>query len=316
MSHPRTKLPLVGFALAALLAGSASAADNRVESVDVRREDGRYEVLIRTAAPPTFQSYSRRSPSVVIVDLVDTDAAKQRVASPGAPIEEIALEPKKGRSSDVARLWVRFSAPVEYDVVAYGHTVKLTVFTKGAGPRPVHEVELSEAESVSSGSPRPRLAAHTPASSPRIRSDAAPARLAQDDEGAEEDFDEGDEGSAGMSTSAGDAGDGLAMTFIGFKNRRGESEIYARMNGRARFEVKREGENLMILEIANARIPLSNNKNHLDTTFFESPVKMVTPTEVDDSVPTIRVIIEMREDVPYQTTTRGNDVVITFKKGG
>lgn len=314
MSRSRPSVALVGFALAALFAGSASAADNRVESVDVRKADGRIEVLIRTAAPPTFQSYSRRSPAVVIVDLVDTDAGARRIASPGAPIEEIALEPKKGRSSDVARLWVRFSAPVEYDVVAYDDTVKLTVFPNGKAPRPVHEVDVGALDEVSSGTPRPRLAAHTPPTSPRVRTDAVSPRLAQADD--EEDFDDGDEGSAGMATGIGDPTEGLAMSYIGFKNRKGESEIYARMNGRAKFEVKREGENLMVLEIPNARIPLRNNKNHLDTTFFESPVKMITPTEVDDAPPTIRIIIEMREEVPYETRVRGNDVVVVFKKGG
>src|SRR5690606_21425635 len=136
-----------------------------------------------------------------------------------------------------------------------------------------------------------RVAVHTPGG-PNTRSNSPSPHYAQTD----------GEGGANMSTKSGDK---RAMTYINFRNLASQSEMFARMNGQASYEVKRKGENLLVLEIKNAVIPLDNNKNHLDATFFDSPVKMITPTEVDDARPTIRVIIEMKEDVPYRTELRG-----------
>lgn len=292
---------LVG--LFALAAAPAFAARNRVEDIDVeKRADGRIDVRIETTAPPTFQSFSRRAPALVILDLVDTGAVERTLASPGAPIEEIRLTEKRGKRSSTARLTLRFSEPVEYDVTADGRSITLSLFPSGAA-RDLSDEEAIPVASVSSGKQAPlRIAAQTPADTP-VRHESVSPRLAQKDE---------DE-AAGMATAEGDAA-GLAMTYIGFKNREKESELYARMNGRATFEIKREGDNLLVLEISDADIPLRNNRNHLDTTFFDSPVKMITPTVVDGSPTAIRIIIEMKENVPYRTTTRGNDVVVLFQK--
>jgi hypothetical protein len=104
------------------------------------------------------------------------------------------------------------------------------------------------------------------------------------------------------------------MTYIGFKNSPTQSRIFARLNDTAEFAVKKEGDNLIVLEIKNATIPLRNNRNHLDTTFFDSPVKMITPSEVEDATPTIRITIEMKSAVPYETKVEGREIAIYFKK--
>jgi hypothetical protein len=117
-----------------------------------------------------------------------------------------------------------------------------------------------------------------------------------------------------FSEGEGAGGFGAAMTYIGFTNTLQSSKVFARMNSNAKFELKREGPNIMVLEITGASIPLLNNKNHLDTTYFDSPVRMITPTEVDGSPPRIRIIIEMKEDVPFSKNREGNDIVVTFQK--
>lgn len=124
------------------------------------------------------------------------------------------------------------------------------------------------------------------------------------------------EGSVGRSTDDGSTGNGkFKMTYIGFKNTADGSRIFARMNEPgAKFTAKKEGENLLVLEITDAFIPLRNNKNHLDTTFFESPVKMITPGEVEGTPTTIRIVIEMKEDVPFEQVAEGKDIVIFTKK--
>ena len=178
-----------------------------------------------------------------------------------------------------ARLVLSLQEAVLYDVVAAGDTVTATLFV----------------------SPQPKAGAKVAmASSRRGRGDTIV------------------DGAMGKALAQAEGGPSpqRQMTYIGFRNGATESVVFARLNDKADYQVKKEGENLLVLEIRNATIPLRNNKNHLDTTFFESPVKMITPTEVEDATPTIRVIIEMKEMVPYEAKVQGRDIVVTFKKAG
>jgi hypothetical protein len=137
-------------------------------------------------------------------------------------------------------------------------------------------------------------------------------RLAQADEEEEEE--------AGMATAEDSAGTGASgnrlMTYIGFRNSASSSRVYARMNGKAEFKVLKEGSDVVVLEIQNATIPLRNNRRFLDTSYFDSPIKMITPSNVDDVSPSIRITIELREGVPYESKVEGEEIHIIFKKGG
>ena len=41
---------------------------------------------------------------------------------------------------------------------------------------------------------------------------------------------------------------------------------------------------------------------------------MITPSEVEDDPPMIRVTIEMKENVPYEDKREGNEIALYFKK--
>lgn len=274
------------FCAQAALAGPA----NRIEGVSLNQLEGRTDVVLTTQLAPTFQSFSKTSPSLVVVDVIDAKATARKLKAPaGSSITAVDLAPAKGSSGDVARLTLGVAAGAHYDVTATGTTVTVSVF--GSAGTPGNKAVALKESGV-------KVAAHTPRSA---RTDFPAPRLAQG------------EGSAGMST--GDSSSQRAMTYVGFRNTGSSSEVFARLNGKATYEVKREGQNLLVLEIKNATIPLRNNKNHLDAQFFDSPVKMITPTEVEDATPTIRIIIEMKEDVPYRQEVRGKEITVVFQKG-
>ena len=108
---------------------------------------------------------------------------------------------------------------------------------------------------------------------------------------------------------------GTAVAFyVGFKNNSAQSRVFVRLNYTAEFSVNKQGDNLVVLELKNTTIPLRNNKNHLDTTFFNSPVKMITPSEIEDASPTVRVVIEMKSAVPFETKVEGREIAIYFKR--
>lgn len=107
---------------------------------------------------------------------------------------------------------------------------------------------------------------------------------------------------------------GAKMTFVGFRDTAQESRVFARLSEEAEFNVKKEGSSVVVMEIQGASIPLRNNKNHLDATFFESPVKVITPSEVDGDPSYIRITIEMKEDVTFEARREGREVAVYFAK--
>ncbi len=274
--------------LVVFLAATPAFAGATLKGIDVRPSAERVDVVVKASEPLTFQSWARSAPPVLVVDLLDTAAepGPVRFDHKGGAIEGIEVTRHDTRSSQMSRLSVNLRNAVDYDVSAHGNEITLSLYLSA-------KKDFKDAAGV-------QLAMNTQ----RGVATDAPASVI--------------EGSVGRATSdveLAQAGDGPRhMTYIGFKNTATESRIYARMNAGAKFTVRKEGDNLVVLEIQNATIPLRNNKNHLDTTFFDSPVKMITPSEIDDATPTIRITIEMKEAAPYTSKLEGREVVVTFKK--
>lgn len=276
---------LKSFALsgaAFLFALSASATDPvMLKRVDVSPQKGSTDFILHTDSAPTFQSFSRKNPHMLIVDLVDADSAVDAVKNPGGVVEAVSIKQHDGQGgTKVARLTVKFKREVRYQVDAETDQVRVRIFDDDT---------------------RGKKAANKAASA---RTGNTPVNLAA-------------AGEMGRATDDGSGGgDGAKMTFVGFKNTSGKSRVFARMSEKnAKYEVKKEGPNIVVLEIQGT-IPLRNNKNHLDARFFESPVKVITPSEVDGATPTIRITIEMNEgqSAPYEAKREGREIAIYFKK--
>ncbi len=283
-----------------------------VEGVEVQSVGENTQFVVRTSSPPVFQSYARSNPSVLIVDLLDAEGTPGYVPSPGAPFQSIILSNHNGKNGKrLCRMTFRFSESVKYDVTAVQKTVKISI-GKDVGKN-LDEAGTTQLEIKSSALREKKhsapLAMRGRATSKTVSSDVAQPRLAQGT-GAQ------NEGVVGASTDDGSSNDysEKKMTYIGFRDTSTQSRVFARVDQEVKYEVKKEGDNLMVLEIQESCIPLRNNKNHLDTTFFESPVKMVTPTEVEGYPRKIRIIIERKNNVPYEHRVEGNEIAIYFKK--
>jgi hypothetical protein len=275
--------PVVVVALSALPALAAP----RVEGVKLERKDGGVDVVVTASEPLTFQSWLKQSPQTVVVDLLEAEGTPQTLAGAG-PIKAIEISRHDARGVALTRLSLPLLSTQDYDVSARGNTVTISVY--GQGTRQKVDVATTLKPNV------------TP-----------PVLVASSDSGIVE-------GEMGRATAT-DAplfaqadGGRRSMTYIGFRNTGTQSRVFARMNDAAEFNVRKEGDNLIVLEIKNATIPLRNNKNHLDATFFDSPVKMITPSEIEDATPTIRITIEMKSAVPFETRVEGREIAIYFKK--
>ena len=274
------------------LAAAPALATAQVTGIDVRPGAERVDVVVKASEPLTFQSWARSTPPVLVVDLLETAAEprtlSQAALAGAAALTGIEVTRHDSRGAPLSRVSLSLSKNVDYDVTAHGSEITISLFPSGG-----KEVRFADKKPV-------QLAMSTDHGA---RSDV-PALVV--------------EGALGRATSDVDvaqaAGGPLKMGYIGFKNTAASSVVFARLNAEAKFTILKEGDNLVVLEIQNATIPLRNNKNHLDATFFDSPVKMITPSEVEDATPTIRITIEMKEAAPFEAKLQGREVVVTFKK--
>jgi hypothetical protein len=104
---------------------------------------------------------------------------------------------------------------------------------------------------------------------------------------------------------------GKWMTMVGFKQEPTASRVFVRTNEPVTFNVT-EGDKLVVLELENTRIDMENNGRRLDTSFFDTSVASVDA----DAGPsrTVRVAIQLKEQVSYQTRQDGNELSIEFQR--
>lgn len=320
MLRPITAL---SFAFLALPAFAASPATHvaQVKSVTAAAHDGGAQLRIEMSAAPIFTTRGQQSPPKLFVSLPGASAKAQTLANPHPWIQAVSVRGEAGATGPLTQVEVQLHKAHTYNVHAEGKTLVVT-FNALDGvqttvPAKTWTKEALKNATTAPGAKAVKLAALS-TNDRSTRADFGGAhrgiRLAQDEgaAGAGTDDEDGfeDEGEA----EDGATGD-IAMTYVGFRDNSSVSQVFARMNQRnAKYSVKREGDNMLVLEIENASIPLRNNRNHLDATYFESPVKMVTPTEVTSSTPKIRILIEMNNNVPYEDTRDGVDIVLSFRK--
>jgi hypothetical protein len=262
----------------ALVAAGAAHAAPRVTDVRVKPTGDGVDVVMTATEPLTFQSWTKTQ--AIVVDLLDTEAGPRDLPG-GGPLRTIRLTRHDTRDAPMSRLTLALASPQDYEVNARGNVVTVSVFGKGtrpvaAGVDAVEPVQLASAGGVVDGSLGRATASET-------------VLLAQ-------------------------ANATRQMTYIGFKNNATQSRVFVRLNDAAEYTVTKQGDNLVVLELRNTTIPLRINKKHLDTTFFDSPVKMITPSEIEDASPTVRVVIEMKSAVPYEAKVEGREIALYFKR--
>jgi hypothetical protein len=104
------------------------------------------------------------------------------------------------------------------------------------------------------------------------------------------------------------------MTWLGFQQTAEASRVFIKTNEPVRYRVVEEGDDLVVLELENTRIPLRNNRRFLDTHFFNTAVTMITPREIEGVSRNVRVEIQLRHKVPYSATQEDNVVYLRFER--
>lgn len=102
------------------------------------------------------------------------------------------------------------------------------------------------------------------------------------------------------------------LSLVGFRQQATTSRVFVRTDEPVRYTVQRGGDKSVVLELENTRLGLSNNDRPLDTSYFDTAVAMVDPEQ--GPTRTVRIEIQLKEDVPYETRQEGNEVYLEFQR--
>lgn len=185
----------------------------------------------------------------------------------------------------------------------------------------VPKVQSPAPRSVRTTPPRrtQQIAAWAPPGAGKVRGPATPRfgvaqETIQPDGETPVDPDEPTKGSSGNTSGGGgdqdfDPGPRL-MKYIGFRQMADVSRVFVRLDGRAKYKQKKEGDTV-IVELLNTSVPVKNNTRPLDTSYFNSPVGNVQAVPSGDST---RIEIKLKEQVPFQVKRIGTTLAIDFTR--
>ena len=101
------------------------------------------------------------------------------------------------------------------------------------------------------------------------------------------------------------------VSLVGFRPNGRGARVFIQMDGASDYEVQEGDARTVVLVLRGTRISSRNNARFLDTSFFDTPVQLVNPTEVGDEV---HVTVQLKRPVAYQVRQGGDALVIEFQE--
>ena len=110
------------------------------------------------------------------------------------------------------------------------------------------------------------------------------------------------------------AGELKDLEWIGFQQFKEASRVFVRTTEPVQYKIDTSRPGLVVLLLENTGISRRNNRRHLDTRFFDSPVGFIKPRIIEGASPTIRIEITMRQQAPYKEVQQDNFLAIDFQR--
>jgi colicin import membrane protein len=103
------------------------------------------------------------------------------------------------------------------------------------------------------------------------------------------------------------------LSFVGFQQYKEVSRVFVRTTDAVKFRVENSRDDMVVLTLENTSATVANNLRHLDTSFFKSPVAMITPKLIEGPSPSVQIEIRLRQKVPYRQSQADNVVNVDFQ---
>lgn len=284
--------------IALVLLGVAPEArgEYKVERLDFKSTAHGLAIIVRSNRSPSFTSFKLTDPFRIVFDMADgrLDGIPE-VISDGLPkpLSEIRTSQHDVDGIPVARLVFSLSKATKFQSAAQGG--KLIILLEGI---------RGEAPAGVGG--------NQPASA-----DVAAVKMGKDDkngEGADSEEGFGGELAANTGVDMPVSDTEKFVTWIGFLQMDDHSRVFVRTNEPVTYRLQEGGGNSVVLELYNTRLGHPNNRRFLDTRFFSSAVRLITPEEIEGPSPMVRVQIELKDKVPFETGQKDRVVAVDFKQ--
>ena len=106
------------------------------------------------------------------------------------------------------------------------------------------------------------------------------------------------------------------LTWLGFQQFREGSRVFIRTTEPAQFTIDTSRPNMVVVILANTRVPIRNNRRPLDTSHFDSPIRYIYPKVIEGASPSVRIEIYLRQKVPFRQVTNDNVLSLFFQNRG
>lgn len=108
------------------------------------------------------------------------------------------------------------------------------------------------------------------------------------------------------------AGEVRALNAIGFQQFQEVSRFFVVTTEPVQYRIDSSRPDVVELVLENTSVPHRNNSLHLDTSFFESPVRFIQPKIIEGPSPSVRILIYLREKVPFKEVQSDNRLWLDF----
>ncbi|MBN1960666.1 MAG: hypothetical protein JW841_06945 [Deltaproteobacteria bacterium] len=104
------------------------------------------------------------------------------------------------------------------------------------------------------------------------------------------------------------------LTWVGFQQFQDASRVFVRTSDKAHYKVDSSRDNLVILILENAKVPLFNNTRPLLTQHFAGPITSIVAKPIEGASPSVNIEIRLLRKVTFNVSQTDTIVALDFSR--
>ena len=104
------------------------------------------------------------------------------------------------------------------------------------------------------------------------------------------------------------------MNWVGFQQFKEASRVFIRTTESVKYRVDASKPGLVELTLENTDVSKKVNTLPLDTSFFDSPVRLISVEILEGASPSVRIRISLSEDVGFKEVQSDNVIALDFER--
>ena len=104
------------------------------------------------------------------------------------------------------------------------------------------------------------------------------------------------------------------MNWVAFQQFKEASRVFIRTTESVKYRVDASKPGLVELTLENTDVTKKINTLPLDTSFFDSPVRMISVEILEGASPSVRIRISLSEDVGFKEVQSDNVIALDFER--